>query len=650
MRYPLSSWFLFLGMLVGCLVLTTPATHANTFNVTSYGARPDGKTDSTVAFQRAVNDAAARARLMPGQPGGAVVYVPSGPQPYVITSPIFVDGSGIEIRGNGPGTVIKSQNGSPIFVFGLPEGRRAFDQRSRPDALGVLDESAAPRRGARFGIATRGDSSLVIPAHPLCLGHSVQRPDYWVKTTKFTLEFFLSRPEGVEWKEYTYLFGMTGDAKLGRPWSVTSSVDGKDLLFNWRTSEGPTDAHIRRLHIPLDRGTRRWRVTIQLDLDQARFAVWVNGARAQVGFTDLTEFPFKPGLNFVEQDGYTPFLIGAGGTVAPTNTKATTELFLYGLRVSQGLIYHMNGAREVFNDDARRPVNDFHRYFWNLSGVKDVHLIGLLTMDDPPPSRVVKVSTEGPDAYGFWVGVGTITPSIHCGIRQMQLRGMLQPPILLASVLVFHADHVISIDALQGIGCLNAVAAYTINLTHCFLGGNDAAYYGYQQTISARDTYLLHGGRETVRLLGCNSSWDQTFVAFLGDHARAAFRFLSGEYGGIHRMVGTTIDNEGESFVSGGAVIEVDQPNLNSPGSLTIDSLYCCGAGREAVLVRCNSLPIQDNRKRCMLDVRGNFIADGPFKAALELNGPAWIGTFDGRLLEHAESIGIGANAIKPIH
>ncbi len=623
------------------LLLSQPAV-ANTFNVVTFGAKADGKTDNTAAIQKAVDAASEAARqYKQGQGGGAVVYFPSAPLSYLVRSPVFVHGSGVEIRGNGRGSIVEA-TGSPAFVFGKFDGGKVFGPSYRPDAFNILDRSAVSKAGSRFGLATRGDTSLIVPAHPLTLGYGYPHADYWATTSQLTLEFFLVRPKEVAWKPWQPILGMSGPEKLGLPWSVWLGDTPDQLVFGWRSAEVANPAISRQLIIPLGDKLRGWRITIQLDQLQGRHAVWVNGAKVVCRLRDLEGLPFGPNQTFAEHDGFTPFLIGARGPAAPFQDKTTTNLELFGLRVARGLVYRMEYPSESFVDDPKRPVNDLNRYFWNLNQVPRVQLIGLLPFDDPPPSRTVRVVDDGHEASAFWVNARTNDLPIFSSIRDIQVRGALQPAVLLGQVFHFSAERLTAEYGYQGIGSLNLGANYTINLDHCNLAGYDCAYYGYQQILRAKNTYILHGGRETIRLRGCSSTWDQTLVAFLQPEARIGVHLIHDEYGGQNRLVDFYVDNETATFKR--AAVEADQM-ANGAGWLIIDGLTLADCGKYAVILRLNGFGIGGEFRKNYVDVRAVVSAPN-YRAALEVIGKGWHGRFNAAQLDKAEVVGDGASKI----
>ncbi len=624
-------------------VLIGPCARANTFNVTAYGAKADGKTDCTQAIQKAVEDASAAARhYKEGQGGGSVVFFPSAPLPYMVRDPVFIQGSGVEVRGNGRGSILQSSSGSPALVFGKFDGGKSFEEAYRPDGFGVLDRAAAPRQGARRGIATRADASLIVPAHPLTFGYGYPKPDYWSSTSQLTLEFYLVRPRSAVWKPWSPILGMSGPEKLGLPWSVWLGDTPDVLVFGWRSNEVASIAVARQLIIPLDKKTRGWRITIQLDQKSGTARVWVNGATAAARVRDLDGLPFQAGQTFAEHDGFTQFLIGARGPAAPFQEKTTTDLELYGLRVARGLVYQMDAPTERFADDPKRPVNDMSRYFWNLGQVPNVQLVGLFPLDDLGATRTVRVLDDGHEASAFWVNAKTADLPIFCAIRDIQVRGRLQPAILLGQLFHFTAARVTAEYGYQGIGSLNLGANYTITLENCNLAGYDSAYYGYQQIIRARNTYILNGGRETVRLRGCSSTWDQTLVAFLLPHARIGFHFVLDEYGGQNRLTDLYFDNETTTFSR--AAIEADQA-ANGAGWLIIDGLNLADCGKDAAILRLNGFGLEGEFKKNYLDLRA--VACPPnYRAALEVQGKGWHGRFNAAQLEKAPILGDAASKI----
>ena len=84
------------------------------WNVKDFGAKGDGVTDDTAAFEEALASAAAR--------GGGIVYAPPGS--YLIREPLIVE-SGVTLYGqwNTPG---KNYEGQTVILADLPSGDEAL--------------------------------------------------------------------------------------------------------------------------------------------------------------------------------------------------------------------------------------------------------------------------------------------------------------------------------------------------------------------------------------------------------------------------------------------------------------------------------------------------------------------------------------------
>lgn len=616
------------------------APTSNTFNVLSFGARPDGSTDSTVPIQRAI-DAAQEAV---GVHGGSVVYLPGGSKSYLITAPLCVKGRGVTIRGDGVGSILEvgANYAGPLLCVGLPAAHGKIGADYRPDAFGVLDASAAPRRGARRGISTLGKAAVLFQAHPFQLGgvntkYAYNPPDYWVEAPKLTLEFLLARPRGATWEPGRILFGMSA-LNDPSPWLVCTGATTEELYFLFKSNEpedkGPTGYY--RISVPLDPGTGHWRVAIQVDLAAGRHAAWVN--RQKVTTKAVSQVPdgrpFRPGLAFQPQDGATPFLIGARGKCGPGGGSQVIPLALYGFKVSKNTLYRWDANNEVLDASPQTPVRDVERYFTVTSDT-----VALLPLDDPPGPPFVRTDRSGGLGVGYWVPNERPRDTHQVTVRDLQLRARLMPGLVVGEHLGLRLERIESVGGWQGVGNIPLATSYPMSMTDCSLTGTDCGYFGYWQNLAARNTMISAYGRQAIRFRSGYCLWDHTFVGDSAPNTETLVSILGDDSGPTHEFRRLSIDNE-----SGGparAVIEFEQGYTNPQNRLLIDGLDVAGVAKDAVILRLIGYGAKGGWYKAKLDARNVTVYNREYRAALEVVGPpAWHGTFDASALPKAPIVG----------
>lgn len=97
---------------------TRPSWGTRTVDIRDFGARPNDPTcNNTLAIQKA-HDSLLDANGLAGQANGStgILFVPSGT--WYVSSPVWIDGDHVHLRGEGLQSEIKSNSASPPLVFG----------------------------------------------------------------------------------------------------------------------------------------------------------------------------------------------------------------------------------------------------------------------------------------------------------------------------------------------------------------------------------------------------------------------------------------------------------------------------------------------------------------------------------------------------
>ena len=626
-----------------------PKTTTASVNVLQYGAKPDGVTDNSAAIQKAV-DAAIAARWNFGTRGGSRVVFPAASHPYLIHKSIYVDAPGVEIAGEGLGSVVQVHPyyEVPAFIFGIPrrvEGKPLVKEAEhRPDGHRILDASAAPSAGVRRGLRTLGEAALVVPCHALQLGASKPggakgQPDRWVDTKQLTIDFLLEKPAKAKWQTWSPLFGVGGPGRHARPWAVSVGDTDDEIMLTLQTSEieGTEHAHAFGLSTQGIKGP--WRITFSLDLDQGRCDGWINGVAVKTRLFDIVpkDDPrkFKAGLTLGIADGTSQFMVGqAGSNAFGSIGTPVTDLALFGLKLTRGKLYKPAGApgtKQSRLDNPSEPIDDLFRYFSAPPAPKSVSVkpavcIGYFKFDDAPgPTLYVRGETF--DGVGFWVPKTPWQHISHNSIRDIHIFGAGQPAILLGTLLDWRGKNLKIFGSMQAIGSLNLSASYPIRLDGCDLAGSDCSYYGYRQILHARSTTFAQGGRDMVRMKGCDSSWRDSLIATTPPDADTVFKFLGDDYGGRHRIEDCIVDNEGGRYTS--AVIYAEQ-HAYAAGRLVIDGLISSSIAPGVPMIWLKGFGDDGDRFReCRLDAKGLANANLDHETIIKVDGPGWSGDLD---------------------
>ena len=642
---------------------TRPAHGELWFDVRDFGAKGDnGITDNAGPIQATIDALAAKLNYNVHGPKG-VVYVPSALGAYVVSKTIWVDCPNLEIRGDGWGSQVQ-MNGSAkhtVFQFGVRRTEATvvngatvplnINSSNRPDLFGKLDATAAPSAGTMWGIRTNSNSFVQIQASPLSAGvqssAGTYYSDYWTETTKLTIEFCVEPPDGQQFPTGQPLIALGSIFYQPSPITISIRNDPNSIWITFRTSDfGPNNnAGARCFEFSTAGATRPYRIAVQIDLDNALCAAFVNGA--QVGFTstiNLTstgQFPFVPnsGLRF-QQNDYFPLLIGAQGPRGPLFSSSTgIDLRLYGLRFSNNLRYQNNGVGNPQKraDSPSSAITDSYAYFGN-----DANTIGFLKLTDNPTNagRVVSVQHGNTLANGG-VGSGIFLHAPNSGgiignaVRFLAIgagNGHGQA-ISIGGVLEMEIENVKAVYGFQGIGSLNSYANYYVHLKDCWLSGYDSAYYGAYQLMTAQNIYCESSGRATVRFLGSSADWNGTLVAYPAGNAECIFKLHSADYGGNFNVANLTVDFEGSTL--GLAAFYCEAHYLTPATSLTLRNIELGTVGPNAALIMLKDLNTQTSGfNPCWLSVDNIQAYTNIYSSAVDVDGPLWHGEMTGVALQ----------------
>ncbi len=557
-----------------------------------YSVRADQ--DIAPALQRAV-DALREAKR------AGTILIPAGN--FRLVDNVFVDVDRVRVRGAGRNATILNCFGTGGLVFGVP--RLIEGQGPGPghwvDLHGRLDATAAPKAGVRWGLRTRDPRADTWAFGTFPMGpFAFAKPDEnWSKVAKLTVDFAVdARPAGLPDGQ---LFGATTGGGRAQPLYLTVVRRGDVPHFVARFATGPDDESVDRMMTfpgPTDpRGVVR--VSIQIDLEKAEAAAWVDGRRVPVD-------PSRIGLGweagrvgtFTPND-LAPFQLGALSLVCwqwmqGEGAKELDRTFC-GLRYVEGTLYDPRGAP---GSPQRRldgaAVDDASRYFSSPPGT-----IAYLKLDrGPDHPRAREPVVEGGPGRDDDRSVGFLIDSRAGSAPAARSRNGLEGVTLqrgpfkwgtcvaLGSLLDFRMVDVESVDGTFGVGGWNYGASYPITVRDCYLKGREAAYYGYMQILAIQDTTIAYPGRAGIRLVGCNADLRNLLFSEPAKWCEYGIRFHSWGAGGICRVDGLLLDAESNDAPTR-ALVRFDMNTYSCGDRLSIRNCAFgkLGKGSAAVLL-----------------------------------------------------------------
>lgn len=632
-----------------------PSTSHGQFwvNVQDYGAKANGTTDCTSAFQAAIDDLAARLDANGGESG--VVFVPSGKQPYLIGSPIWVDHDGIEIRGEGWGSVLSTQGGTPgsVLIYGLRRieshsvnGQSyplSIDSTYRPDLYGKLDSSVITNSNVKWGFRTNQDSYAVFQASALNAGVPLPSDstvaDGWSTVTQLTLEFCIEPPDGQSFPTTAPILGMGLKPFYPSPFLVSTWDDPKKLCVLFRTSDCDPDniAHVRSFQFRLGTNSPPYRIAIQVDLAAATCSAFVNGTQVTIespinlDSSGASAIPFiaGTGLTFLTNEYY-PFLIGAEGFTSIGNGTSPIDLRLYGLRVSNCLRYRNDGAGQPQRrvDSPSTTIVDAYAYFAN-----DSNTIAFLPFTDSPSNAGRKLSVQhGTSLAGGTTTSGLILHAYPCSRTagsglcdlSLELGSTYGQGISVGNTTGFHASNILCRGGYHAVGSIPTQAQSDMTIRACTMQASDASIYAFQQTLSTSDLTVESAGKTVLRAVGSDSIANCTNVLNLGRTSDCIFKYHGPSSGGKHRVTDLSISNNSGRLQT--AVIYCDTHLGSQLTFLSANGLRMNGIGATPAVVMVKDRIPDSKTKTSTIDLSNIVCATTDARCIVDMDGPLWSG------------------------
>lgn len=556
-------------------------------SVLAHGASIDPAVDSTAAIESAfvrAGQLAARPATS-GAPPTAVVKFPAGG--YQVSRPLFVP-DGVEVWGDGWCSRLEMGNVKryPALIYGVADPQTV--PADRPDLVGVLDTTAAPRAGVRWGWSTHGGRTLQGQFTSANIGPWIDGArTYWDGAECFTLDVALVPPQG-GWAPNTPLLGCGRSVTVNdpQPWTLWVGPTGY-LVLNLATNPGRVGLAC------LPARTAIIRVAFQVSLKDGTAAAWVNGTQV-----DLIVDGLVPGMQLKANSVY-PFHVGRQGFAVATSSDPPTPLTLAGLRLGTALRYKPGGVGTNQLTLDGTPATDAYRYF---DRTDQRTTVGYLPLDDPPGQRWLRWTPgDGLDEL-LLVMRGSQGGGKPASLRDLSVwsRG---PAVLLGAVLDWRGTNLrLQSETAAAVGSVPIVMSYPITLRDCTLSGGDAAVSLSQAIVALRDCKIEGQGRDGIRLRGASLDASNLFASFCPPQGRSFLRYLAGGEGdSVIRLDRAVIDYEDRGPIEALIVSEAEPQH---PTSLRITDLSAGLTGPDASQPRPIVVltPTTSGAARCVVD------------------------------------------------
>lgn len=490
-------------------------------------------TDCTAALQQAIDDTRSACISGGGNPNSApcVFYFPGaltsnkvGVNPYVISKPILCDIGGITLKGDSKQTtLIRAFHGGDCLRFGYSRdgqgvSTHVLDSTYWPSNSGVLDGSQA----ATVGVRTKGTDIISWSGSGFDCGPSPTAPNFWSGVSQITVDLAVKINDGQGVTVCgldSWFVNLSGEVQI-----FVVTPDGVSHRIHWTANTAPTGGSFTR-------------ISIQVDLNAGTANAWQDGV--QLG-NPVSGSSIPSGSTFLEN-----------GSVGGSNTgkffvgQLTHDITVYGLKVTQGLLYTVSttGSTQTRIDAA--TLNDQRRYF-----TVETTTCGLLRLTDGQNSYRYEQATggTGESMYGFWWN-STLQNNNWSGevsVRDLSIQSdFYGGAVSIAHILGLSIRDCIISGGMRGADSHAYFPSYPVTFRSSEISGlRDTAWYNYNQTLKLYDIKVNGYGRSAARVWG-GIVWYGGFISGVGGTPEAVLKFLDGQNGSNTILDAINIDFEG---------------------------------------------------------------------------------------------------------
>jgi hypothetical protein len=582
----------------------------------------------------------------------ATVFIPASKGAYPIRTPVFVDSSYVEFRGERGGTRVAMTPtfGFPPFIVGVPRiGRgKVPDATYRPDLWNggnpKLDSTVVSGPGQKWGLRTNTDAYMLCPTGVFSHGPFSPTyptlPDSWHETPQLTIDFAIEGFASGQVPGGASLFGL-GSNGYGpsTPFTIcTSAPNTYVLLVSTQAAKfGPAANNYYSFSSGSATGVQR--ITVQIDLPNRQVTAYVNGIQVAVSGGGVL-----PGGVSLNENQYDVFVINQNGSAPPGSGSA--DFGLYGLCLSRSIRYANNGVGQPQVRADGGQISDGYRFYSPSVNYPpsqyDANAIGHLQFTENPATAPRHLTIAGGPAAGGRACSALLLNGNSFGIPVVENRftdlqinaeqcyGMA---VCLGNVLSQYFSGVNAFGGLYGIGNLVTGANYVIRLSNCYLAGNDSGYFGYASLIEMDTITFANNGRVAMRLAGCNLNARNIFVTAAGAPQYALAMFTSMDYGGGYSITNVICDNEGTTYDLAGIYCE---RHSYVSTQLYLDNIYFGTVGG-VPLIQLKDVGEFPAFPSAYIEARG--VSGDATYSIVDVDGPGWAGLLSNCSADNASHV-----------